>query len=172
MEHLSSLLERDLLPIEDYNALVDRILAATTDAEIGGVLATLPAPLPAQHSVVDDVLLVQNEGGVVKQAPGRLAPTSELRNDTGVMKIDFRFAEIDGDEVDLEIDNDRGVVKVRLPAGAAVQLVEQRGGGVVKNRTARVAPDRDAPRIRVHVNNGTGVVKIVQARSRRRWFGR
>lgn len=168
VDRLSALLERDELALDEYRALVDRVLATTSDAELDLVLATVPAALPARILDVD-ALVIENGGGVAKQTPGRLAATTELRNGTGVMKIDFRWAQIDGDEIDLEIENGRGVVKVVLPADVQVEVVEQRvGGGVFKHRTHRPMADRDAPLVRLHVVNDTGVIKVIKRRRRGR----
>jgi hypothetical protein len=168
VDRLSALLERDELALEEYRGLVDRVLATTSDSELDLILATVPAMLPAQI-LDDDALVIENGAGVAKQTPGRLAATTELRNDTGVMKIDFRWAQIDGDEIDLEIENNRGVVKVVLPADVAVELVEHRaGGGVFKNRTHRPMAEQGAPLIRLHVVNDTGVINVIKRRRRGR----
>ena len=168
VDRLSALLERDELALDEYRALVDRVLATTSDAELDVILATVPATLPVPL-LDDDALVIENGGGVVKQTPGRLAATTELRNDTGVMKIDFRWAQIDGDVIDLELENNRGVMKIVLPADVNVELVEQRaGGGVFKHRTHRPMADRDAPLVRLHVANETGVIKVIKRRRRGR----
>jgi hypothetical protein len=168
VDRLSTLLERDELALDEYRGLVDRVLATTSDAELDVILGMVPAALPARV-LDDDALVIENGSGVAKQTPGRLAVTTELRNDTGVMKIDFRWAQIDGDEIDLEIENNRGVVKVVLPSDVAVELVEHRaGGGVFKNRTHRPMARPGAPLVRLHVVNDTGVIKVIKRRHRGR----
>jgi len=168
VEHLSALLERDVVSVAEFNALVARVLASSSGDEVALVLAEAPAAVPAVVSA-DDVLVIENEEGVVKEAPSRLsAAGTELRNGRGVMKIDFRWAEIEGDEVDLDLENGRGVMKIVLPAGASVRVVEQRiAGGVFKNAARRQPPDPGLPTIRLHVTNGGGVLKVSQARYRR-----
>ena len=161
VDHLSSLLERDLLDVEAYRALVDRILAATTDAEVGNVLARLPSTPP---------LVLRCDSGVQKEAPLHLPAVTEIICRSGVMKVDLSYAELEHPVVDVEIDCESGVMVVMLPRDVVVELGDHsNSGGVTGNKLRLQRLDPDAPRIVVHVRNGGGVIKL---RHPRRWFRR
>jgi len=156
VDHVSRLLERDLITVDEYNPLVERILATSTDVELADILDRLPAPIVDD----DDVLVIECNGGVVKETPHRLPATIEVRCVSGVMKVDLSLADIDGD-VDLEIDNGKGVLQVIVPRGVDTEIVSNRAsGGVFKNALRRQPTDAGAPCIRIHVTNDTGVIKL------------
>ena len=158
VDHLSSLLERDLLAIDDYHALVDRVLAATTDAEVGLVLAKLPAKPP---------MVLRCASGVIKEKPLHVPAAIEIVCESGVMKVDLSIATFDEPTVDLDIECDTGVLVVVMPRDVVVEIGEQSGaGGVFTSRLQRAEHRPGAPRLVVHVRNGGGVIKL-----RHRRFG-
>jgi hypothetical protein len=155
VERLTSMLERDLLAIEEYQPLVERVLATQTSHELDAVMATVPA--------VDrgETLVLECRSGVVKEAPGRLPATTEVRCESGVMKIDLTRAEIDAPVADLEIEVTTGVLVVTIPRDMPVEVGDHvHGGGVFKNRLRSVRAEPGEPYLVVHVHNDTGVVKL------------
>ncbi|HVM53543.1 MAG TPA: hypothetical protein VM262_10130 [Acidimicrobiales bacterium] len=173
VDHLSALLERDLLAVDDYRVLVERVLATTSSDELGALLAPLPTLVPVTRDAAgadDDRLVLRCDSGVIKEAPMRLAPMTEIVCVSGVMKVDLTQATLDDPDIDLDIDCDTGVLSVLLPREIAVEIAGHRStGGVFKNALRPAAALPGTPRILVHVRNGGGVIKL---RHPRRWWWR
>ena len=166
VDHLSRLLERDELTLDEYRALVDRVLTTSTELELATVLAGLP------ERAREDVLLVECDGGVVKEKPFHLPSVIELRCRSGVLKVDLTACGLDGygGEIDLDIENGTGVLSVIVPHGVPTEIASNRGSGGVFKSSLRPAPDRPGrPRLVVHIQNDTGVVRL---RHPRRWWFR
>jgi len=164
VDHLSELLERDELELDEYRALVDRVLAATTEVEVGLVLASVATAreLPA--------LVYRCDGNVIKDRPAVVPSAVEITCSSGVMKIDLSRAVFDDDVITLDIDCDTGVIAVILPRGMAVTIEESDNqAGVFNNRIRRGIPDPAAPRVLVHLRTRGGVVNLKQPWRRRRW---
>lgn len=156
VERVTDLFERDLVSLEEYNPLVERILATTTDAELTLVLSALPVPAS---------LVIECESGVVNEAPRDLPESTELRCMSGVMKIDLSQTLFDALVSDIDIECGGGVMLVIVPRGLDVQVGDRvNNGGVFRNK---VRPGDGAQRVVVHVRNEGGVIKL---RHPRRWF--
>ena len=165
VDHLSRLLERDAVTVDEYRTLVDRVLATSTEMELAAVLDTVPARRR------DDVLVIECSGGVVKETPHHLPDAIELRCQSGVLKVDLTECGLDGlgDDVELDIDNGTGVLTVIVPRGVPTEIASNRAAGGVFKSTLRPAPEMPGrTRLVVHVQNDTGVIKL--RHPRRRWF--
>lgn len=174
VEHVSGLLERDLLALEAYRPIVDRILLTTSEEELAAILGELPSAVPVAPSVVDDedVLVLHCRGGVVKELPLRLPPLTEIRCESGVLKVDLTAAELADADVELDLHVDAGVVSVIVPRDLAVRVLEHDNrGGVFKNRARAGGALPGVPTLFVRVHTIGGVIKLRHPRRwrRRRW---
>ena len=163
VDHLSRLLERDAITLDEYRALVDRVLMTSTELELAAVLDAVPARGRG------DVLVIECNGGVVSETPHHLPDTIEVRCQSGVLKLDLTECGLDGfgDDVELDIDNGKGVLSVIVPHGVPTELATNRGAGGVFKNALRPAPDTPGrSRLVIHVQNDTGVIKL---RHPRRW---
>lgn len=166
VDHLSRLLEHDAVTLDEYRALVDRVLTTSTEIELASVLADVPV------RVSDDVLLIECDGGIVNEKPFHLPSVIELRCQSGVLKVDLTACGLDGfgGDVDLDIENGKGVLSVIVPRGVPTELAANRALGGVFKSALRPAPDEPGRRrLVIRVHNDTGVIKI---RHPRRWWFR
>lgn len=166
VDHLSLLLERDEVTVEQYRLLVDRVLSTSTELELASVLADVPS------RARDDVLVVDCDGGVFKEKPFHLPAAIELRCRSGVVKLDLTACGLEGmgDDVELDIDNGSGVLSVIVPRGVPTEIAANRAKGGVFKSTLRPAPDQAGrPRLVISVHNDTGVIRL---RHPRRWWFR
>ena len=166
VDHLSRLLERDEVTVDEYRALVDRVLSTSTELELADVLAGVPA------RASDDVLLVECDGGVFREKPFHLPSAIDLRCRSGVLKLDLTACGLDGfgDDVELDIENGKGVLSVIVPRGVPTEIASYRAVGGVFKSTLRPAPDQPGrPRLIIRVHNDTGVIRLRHPR-RRWWF--
>lgn len=131
-EHVVSLLQkaigRGLLDLEEFTERTDTALAAKTRGELNTVLLDLPGLV---HSAAPRVPIGDTASG---QRAELTAGMSTLRRDgewvvprhlvvrtaMGGVRLDFRRARIDHDEVHVELRVGMGSVRLRLPDGATV----------------------------------------------------
>lgn len=159
VERVTDLFERDLIPLAEYNPLVERILATTSASELEVVLSALPVAAP---------LVLLCDGGVVKEVPLELPALTEVRCTSGVMKVDLSRTVFEEMVSDIEIECGGGVMLVIVPRGLDVQVGDRvNDGGVFKNK---VRPGGGPQRVVVHVRNEGGVIKL--RHPRRFWFTR
>ena len=158
VDRLTELLERDVIDVDVYQRLVERVLGATDNGVLEAVLADLP---------VAPALVIHCREGVVKERPDHVPTITALTCDSGVMKIDLSEADFDRD-VDLDVECDSGVMTIVLPRDVRVAIAGREGeGGVLVNRLRAGEAALDSPRVHVYVHNGGGVVTL---RHRRRWL--
>jgi hypothetical protein len=158
VERLTELLERDVVTVDEFNALVARALAATSAGELELVLDDVPV-------VAARPLVISCISGVVKETPTTLPEAIEIRCESGVLKVDLSKGEIESDITDLDIEVLTGVVKIILPKEAIVELEEHvAAGGVFSNKVRAVKAEPWRPRILVHVRNEGAVLKLTRAR--------
>lgn len=166
VDHLSRLLERDAVTLDEYRALVDRVLSTSTEIELATVLADVPA------RASDDVLLIECDGGVFREKPFHLPSVIELNCRSGVVKLDLTACGLDGfgGDVQLDIENGKGVMSVIVPRGVPTEIASNRAMGGVFKSTLRPAPDEPGrTRLVIRVHNDTGVIRL---RHPRRWWFR
>jgi hypothetical protein len=157
VEHLTRLLERDRLGVDEYRDLVDRVLATSTSIELASVLGPYAPTSPS--------LVIECRDGVVKEVPTRLPEAVEIRCEKGVLKVDLSKAEIESSITDVEIETLTGVVKVIFPRDAIIEIGDHvANGGVFSNRIRAVKAEAWRPRIVVHIRNDGAVLKIKRAR--------
>ena len=162
VDHLTSLLERDLLEVDVYRRLVDRVLATTSDAELAILLANIPEQEP---------LTLRCRDGVVREAPLRVPAMAVFTCDSGVMKVDLSAAEF-ASEVDLDVECDGGVLTVVLPRDIAVEVDGRSGEGGVSVNRAKSRPVSPLARVHVYIHNGGGVVRLRHPHDRLRFWRR
>jgi hypothetical protein len=151
VEHLSMLLEQDVIEIDVYKRLVDRILEATSDDELGAALAAIPEEPP---------LTLRCVNGVIRESPGHVPAMTAITCDSGVMRVDLSRATFSPD-VDLDIECEDGVLSVVLPRTIAVEVGGRSGEGGVSLYRLRSA-DQPVARVNVYLHNGKGVVRLSQ----------
>jgi hypothetical protein len=161
VEHLSVLLEQDVIELDVYKRLVDRILAATSDDELGAALAAIPEEPP---------LMLRCKDGVVRESPDHVPAMTTITCDSGVMRVDLSHATLSPD-IDLDIECESGVLSVVLPRHIAVEMGGRSGEGGVSYYRLK-SSDQPVARVFVYLHNGTGVVKLSQRRQRRLRFWR
>jgi hypothetical protein len=160
VEHLSVLLEQDIIELDVYKRLVDRILAATSDEQLGAALAAIPDEPPLVLRCID---------GVVRERPIRVPPMTAITCEKGVMKVDLSGAEFALD-VDLDVECDGGVLKVILPREVAVEVGGRSGEGGLSLNNFKRQPTDPVARVHVYLHNGGGVVNMTyQRRGLRFW---
>jgi len=157
VEHLSVLLEQDVIELDVYKRLVDRILAATSDNELGAALAAIPDEPP---------LVLRCNDGVARERPIRVPPMTTITCDKGVMKVDLSEAEFAPD-VDLDVECEGGVLKVVLPREVTVEVSGRSGEGGLSLNDLKDQPADPVARVNVYLHNGGGVVRLAYER---RWF--
>lgn len=159
VEHLTRLLERDQLTVDEYRVLVDRVLTAGNAIELADALGDL---VPTTSD--SPAMVLECDSGVMKECPTHLPDTVEIRCLSGVMKIDLSKAVLDSDVTDVDIEVNTGVVKVKLPRNVIIETGDHTGGGgVTKLRVRPVSALASDPRIVLHVRNERGVLKVSRA---------
>jgi hypothetical protein len=155
VEHLSVLLEQDVIELDVYKRLVDRILEATSDDELGAALAAIPDEPP---------LTLHCKDGIVRESPAHVPAMTAITCDSGVMRVDLSHATFAPD-VDLDIECEDGVLSVVLPRNIAVEMGGRSGAGGVSMNHLR-SSDEPVSRVFVYLHNGRGVVRMSQPRRR------
>lgn len=161
VERLTAMLDADRISVEQFNALVEEVLAAGTPDAIAAVLAVVDAPAPPPP------LEIVCDGDMKREAPAHLPPVVEIRCEAGVVRIDLSAASRESEDTDVEIEMVAGVLNVVVPRDVDVRLGEHDGnGGVLRNRL-RPPLAEGLPRIHMHVRNEGGIVTLSH---RRRWL--
>jgi len=160
VEHLSRLLQQDLLTIPEFRGLVERVLAASTGEEIAALLAEQPEEPP---------LVIECRSEAMRDSPRVLAAFTELRCQSGLLHVDLSDAELDVVDIDLYVECESGVMKVVLPRDVPIEVeLVHRAGGIFSNKLEKLPVVADQPRIYVRVHNDNGVVALTHGRRRRR----
>jgi hypothetical protein len=178
VEYLGTLLSRDLVELDDFDALVARVLATRTRSDLEVVLAALPAVVtmtpPSRR--LDHPLSFEARSGPMKLA-GRwqVAAQTSVRTESGLVTVDLTDAEFDATVIDLDLEVKSGIIDVIVPRGLAGQLIEQTtGSGFIANALDSTAPLPGLPLLRVHARTGSGIIRLRHPKERRqrRWFRR
>lgn len=175
VEHLSVLLQCDLVALEDFDPLVQRLLATTTRSELGAILAALPTTVrmtPPERRLNDTLVLSARSGVLKLNGRWQLGADTEVHCDSGIVKLDLRNAEFDDTLIELDLDASSGVIDVIVPRGVAVQMIEVSARGVIKNSIEAASPLPGLPCIRVSARTNSGVIRLQHPKEpkRRRWF--
>ena len=147
------------------------VLAATTEAELAGVVRSLPAPVmfTSPDRRLDKPLEIQ--GGIGRlRLTGRwqLASETHVSADLGSVWLDLTEAEFDGPVTDLHVYSGGGSITIIVPRGVAVQITRHKGG--VDRRLEPPVPG--LPLIRLDVTANIGRVHLRHPgtpRRARRW---
>jgi len=159
LDRLNRAVGEGTLRLDEFGGRVDRVLAAGTRGELGGVLADLPAAAPRSGP---PALVLRTTNGSVRQGGSWVVPREIIaRCGVGRIRIDFTGATCPHHEVILRATLDTvGRITVIVPRGWAVRVEDVRSTrGRVINRATAPARD-DTPLLRVFANVGSGRLKL------------
>ena len=114
-----------------FDAGVAGVLAARTEAELAGVVRSLPAPVALTSPDRRLTTPLEINGGMGRlRLTGRwqVARETHVSADLGSVLIDLTEAEFDDHVVDLHVFTGWGGITIIVPRGVAVQLIRHRGG--------------------------------------------
>jgi hypothetical protein len=126
---------------------------------------------PPEWRMTEPLVLRVNTGTLRMNGRWQVAARTTVKANTGTVELDFSKAEFDAPVVDLEIKVNTGTVKLIVPHGVAVQIIES---GHLRNELGDDVPLPGAPLIRLRSRVGTGTVRLrrpqpPKVRSRRWW---
>ena len=127
---------KDLYAAGDIDAAqldagVAGVLAARSEAEIAGVVRSLPAPVALTSPDRRLAKPLEINGGIGRlRLTGRwqVARETHVSADLGSVLIDLTEAEFDDHVVDLHVYTGCGGITIIVPRGVAVQVTHHRGG--------------------------------------------
>ena len=169
---------KDLYAAGDIDAAqldagVAGVLAARSEAELAGVVRSLPAPVALTSPDRRLTQPLEIKGGMGRlRLTGRwqVARETHVSADLGSVLIDLTEAEFDDHVIDLHIYTGCGTITIIVPPGMDVQVIRHRGG--VDSRLDPPVPG--LPLVRLDVTTNIGRVHLrhpgTQDRTRR-WPG-
>ena len=127
---------KDLYAAGDIDAAqldtsVAGVLAARTEAELAGVMRSLPVPVALTSPDRRLTRPLEIKGGMGRmRLTGRwqIARETHVSADLGSVLIDLTEAEFDDRVVDLHVYTGWGSITIIVPRGVAVQLTHHKGG--------------------------------------------
>jgi len=127
---------KDLYAAGDIDAAqldagVAGVLAARSEAELAGVVRSLPAPVALTSPDRRLAKPLEINGGIGRlRLTGRwqVARETHVSADLGSVLIDLTEAEFDDHVVDLHVYTGCGGITIIVPRGVAVQVTHHRGG--------------------------------------------
>ncbi|MGP8001299.1 MAG: hypothetical protein ACLPKI_28840 [Streptosporangiaceae bacterium] len=149
------------------DSVVAGVLAARTEAELAGVVRSLPAPVAFTSPARRLSQPLEIHGGMGRlQLAGhwQLATETHISADLGRVWLDLTGAEFDGSVIDLHVYSGWGSITIIVPRGVAVQLTRHQGG--VDRRLEPPVPG--LPLIRLDVRANIGRVHLWHPGARRR----
>lgn len=171
VEHLSALLDDDRIDLDLFEVATSRVLATTSSDELAVILAALPAPVrmtPPDRRLDQPLMLETRSGSIKLRSSWQLASETHVRCQSGSVVLDLTVAEFDDELIDLDLDCASGTIKVIVPYGVSVRMVEISGhSGSIKNRidTSVVLPGM--PCLVVSARTRSGTIKLLRPRSGR-----
>lgn len=155
---------KDLYAAGDIDAAqldagVAGVLAARSEAELAGVVRSLPAPVALTSPDRRLAKPLEINGGIGRlRLTGRwqVARETHVSADLGSVLIDLTEAEFDDHVVDLHVYTGWGSITIIVPRGVAVQVIHHRGG--VDSRLEPPVPG--LPLIRLDVTTNIGKVRL------------
>jgi hypothetical protein len=136
---------------------IEKLLAATTDAELAEVVRSLP---PVTFTRADrrlsGPLEIHSGMGRLRLAGRRqLAGQTHISADLGSVRLDLTDAEFDDHVIDLHVYSGWGTITIIVPRGVDVQIIRHRGGV-----SSRLEPVPGFPLIRLDVTTNIGRVRL------------
>lgn len=156
---------------ERLDAGVADLLAATTEAELAGVVRSLPSPIALtgpDRQLAKPLEIHSGIGRLRLEGRWQVARQTHVSADLGSVRIDLTEAELDDHITDLHVYTGCGSVTIIVPRGVEVQITRHRGG--VDSRLEPPVPG--LPLIRLDVTTNIGRVHLchpgTRARTKRR----
>jgi Cell wall-active antibiotics response 4TMS YvqF/Domain of unknown function (DUF1707) len=130
-EFLKDLYAAGDIDADRFDAGVAGLLAATSDAELAGVVRSLPPPiaLTSPDRRLDQPLEIHS--GMRRLRLGgrwQVARETHVSAGLGSVKIDLTEAEFDDRDVELHVLTGWGSITIIVPRGVRVQITRHRGG--------------------------------------------
>jgi hypothetical protein len=172
VDHLAVLVQSDLIELDVFEALVERVLATSGTAELEAVLSALPSVVAITPSDrrLGQPLSIETGAGVLKLiGPWQLAAQTSIYTATGVIKVDLTAAQFDGHVIDLTLKVGTGIIDVVVPRGVSSQIVEIRTfSGIVRDTLDQSTPLPGVPRLVIRAETGSGIIRLHHPKERRR----
>lgn len=133
------------------------VLAARTEAELAGIVRSLPAPVALTTPERRLAKPLEIHGGMGRlRLAGRwqVAAETHVSADLGSVRIDLTEAEFDDHVIDLHVYSGWGSITIIVPRGVAVQVTHHKGG--VDSRLEPPLPGLPLIRLDVTANIGRG----------------
>jgi hypothetical protein len=135
------------------------VLAATSDAEVAGIVRSLPAPVAFTSPDRRLARPLEIHSGMRRlRLTGRwqVATETHVSADLGSVWIDLTGAEFDDRVIDLHVYTGWGRITIIVPRGVEVQITHHRGG--VDSRLEPPVPG--LPLVRLDVTTNIGRVRL------------
>jgi hypothetical protein len=164
---LHELFNRGGLSFESFCSLLDRVLAASSEAELNSAMSELPplvrlTPAPRR---LDRPLVLRAPGSDLQLGAGwQLAADTIVASGCGTARLDLTAASWDSQQINLRLET-WGSIEVLVPEGVAVQIT---GGSASVQLESLCPPVAGGPLLRVSNIGPTGSVRI-RHRSRNRF---
>ncbi len=166
ISRLHDLFERDGLSFESFCTLLDRVLAAPSEADLNEAMSGLP-PLvrltPASRRL-DRPLILRSPGGELRLGAGwQLAADTTVATGCRTARLDLTAASWDSQQINLRLET-WGSIEVLVPEGVAVQIT---GGSASVQLKSLLPPVAGGPLLRVSNVGPTGSVRVRHPRRSR-----
>lgn len=159
VERLTHLYATDELSETVFEAHLQRVYAATSSQELDAIVASLPAPPPAQDTLAIGALFSGQERKVVTVVPRELS----LRARLGYVELDLTEATFEPGVTTIDARAFLGYVQIRFPAGVRVENAGRTLFGLFALKGAAPASAGDAPAASVVRVTGRAVLGFAEA---------
>jgi len=163
---LHDLFHRDGLSFESFCGLLDRILAASSEAKLNDAMSELP-PLvrltPPARRLASPLILRAPASELQLGAGWQLAADTIVASGCGTARLDLTAASWDSQQINLRLET-WGSIEVLVPEGVAVQIT---GGSASVKLESLCPPVAGGPLLRVSNIGPTGSVRIRHPRRTR-----
>lgn len=170
VEHLAVLVQADLIELDVFEGLVERVLATSDMTELAAVLSAVPSVVPIRPSGRRDgePLVFETMAGVLRLVgPWHVAAHTSIYTATGVIKVDLTAAEFDGRVIELDLQVGTGIIDVVIPRGIPSQIVEIRKvSGVVRSTLDPSTPLPGVPCLIIRAETGSGIIRLRHPKQR------
>jgi hypothetical protein len=177
LARLRELIRTGDLELDRFTELADEISAARTGDELRAVLAALPPPVrmsPPERRLSQPLVLTTLTGKLTMAGHWQVARETKVSTTTGRVFLDFREAEFDSTEIELELKTSTGRITVVVPPAVDVQFTGI--AGAVENFLGNRAPVPGGVLLRVRASAVTGKIVLLppqpRPRVKRRWWRR
>ncbi len=130
-EFLRELYAAGAIDTDRLDTSITEVLAARSEAELAGVVQSLPSPVPltSQERRLPRPLEIHSGMGRLRLAgKWQLARETHVSADLGSISLDLTQAEFDDHVIDLHVYTGWGSITIIVPQGVEVQLIRHRGG--------------------------------------------